>query len=146
MLDHMTSALDVRFFPLDDTHPQTDELTGRRVNFHYASGNVLQQHYRSATTITWRGVEGAFAGVEQTEETLRVFALGEERYLITWYEAGTVATVSQGTVYEGGYPVCVLADFAHLVATAAYTNPREDGGQYFVVDQARMELLPPDPA
>ncbi len=133
--------MDVRFFPLADTHPETAELVGTRANFHYASGNVLQQHYLDERHITWRGVSGAFAGVEQTEPTLRVFKVAERQYYITWYEQGTVATAAQGTVYDGGYPICVFADFGRMVATAAYTNPSEDGGQYFVVDQATIELV-----
>lgn len=133
--------MDVRFFPLADGHPRSADLVGRRANFHYASGNVLQQHWVDETTITWRGMSGDFEGVEQTEPTLRVFETGAQQYLITWYERGTVATAAHGEVFEGGYPVCVSADFEKLTATAAYTNPREDGGQYFIVDQARIELL-----
>lgn len=133
--------IDTRFFPLDCSQPRTDELTGRRVNFHYASGNVLQQYYESESSITWKGVSGAFAGVEQTEDTLHVFKVGPSRYLICWYEAATVATAEQGTVYSGGFPVAVYADFEAKIATAAYTNPSLDGGHYYTIDQATIEVL-----
>lgn len=133
--------MDLRFFPHPDAQSETDELVGKRANFHYASGNVLQQYYPDAHTMVWTGMSGDFAGVQQTEPTLRVFALGDSKYFLTWYEQGTVATAEQGTVYEDGYPVAVLADFKAMTATAAYTNPSTDGGQYYLVDQATIEPL-----
>ena len=136
-------TLDIRFFPVAGTHELTDELTGLRANFLYGSGNVLQQWYVSPDTIVWRGMSGYFVGVEQREPSLRVFKLGEKRYFSTWYEAGTVATAAHGQVFDGGYPIAVVIDLENLIATAAYTNPREDGGQYVLVDQATIEILEP---
>ncbi|GAA1949108.1 MoaF C-terminal domain-containing protein [Amycolatopsis minnesotensis] len=134
-------APDVRYFPVPGTLPLTEDLVGVRANFHYGSGNVLQQFYRDAETMVWSGIEGDFAGVRQTEPTMRVFELGAAQYFITWYEEGTVATAAHGEVFDGGYPIAVVADFGRLVATAAYTNPREDGGQYFLVDQATIRIV-----
>lgn len=131
--------MDLRYYPLEGSFEETDDLVGKRANFHYASGNVLQQYYKDAHTMVWSGVEGEFAGVEQTEPTLRMFAIGPSQYFITWYEKGTVATAEHGVFFEGGYPIAVVADFDRLIATAAYTNPTEDGGHYYLVDQARIE-------
>lgn len=136
--------MDVRFFPIDDAQPQTDELVGKCANFHYASGNVLQQEYLSESKIRWLGVSGDFEGVEQIEETLRVFHVRDQTYFITWYETGTVANAEHGVVFEGGFPVAVLADFDAMVATAAYSNPREDGGTFYTVDQATIEWVEND--
>ncbi|TDD24431.1 hypothetical protein E1287_38180 [Actinomadura sp. KC06] len=134
-------TLDMRFFPVPGTHPVSTDLVGVRANFHYGSGNVLQQHYADESTMVWTGMSGDFTGVQQTEPTLRVFKTAPAQYFITWYEAGTVATAAHGEVFDQGYPIAVMADFHRLVATAAYTNPREDGGQYFLVDQATIEIL-----
>lgn len=131
--------LDTRYFPVADTFPEVTDLIGKRANFRYGSGNVLQQYYRDERTMVWCGIEGDFVGVEQTEPTLHVFKTGPNQYFITWYEEGTVASADQGTVFSGGYPIAVIADFDRMVATAAYTNPTEDGGQYFLVDQATIE-------
>ncbi|OLZ57873.1 MoaF C-terminal domain-containing protein [Amycolatopsis keratiniphila] len=133
--------LDVRFFPVTGTHRLSTDLVGLRANFHYGSGNVLEQHYADRTTMIWTGVSGDFAGVRQKESTLRVFETGPAQYFVTWYESGTVATAAHGEIFDGGYPIAVMADFGKSVATAAYTNPREDGGQYFLVDQATIEIL-----
>jgi|GEM_PF-6272578 len=133
--------LDTRYFPVADTFPAVNDLIGKRANFRYGSGNVLQQYYRDETTMVWRGIEGDFVGVEQAEPTLHVFRIAANQYFITWYEESTVASAVQGTVFDGGYPISVIADFAHWVATAAYTNPTEDGGQYFLVDQATIEPI-----
>lgn len=132
--------VDDRFFPRTEGLQLSTDLVGKAADFHYASGNVLRQRWADGA-VTWSGVEGAFVGVEQTEPTLRVFALGEQRYLLSWFEEATVATAAQGTVYEGGFPVTVYADFAAMEATACYSNPSEDGGVYFTVDQARIEWV-----
>lgn len=133
--------MDVRFFPHPAAQQASSDLVGKCANFHYASGNVLQQEWISDTSIIWRGVSGDFTGVEQTEHTLRVFKTGEQQYLITWHEEGTVATAAQGTVYAGSYPVAVFADFKAMTATAAYSNPAEDGGVFYTVDQATIEWV-----
>jgi hypothetical protein len=133
--------MDIRYFPATGGFPETDELVGKRANFHYASGSVLQQYYKDAHTMVWSGVSGEFAGVEQSEPTLRVFKIARSQYFITWYEKGTVASAAHGEVFEGGYPIAVFADFDRRIATAAYTNPKEDGSQYYIVDQATIELV-----
>lgn len=133
--------MDLRYFPAPETFPESTDLVGKRANFHYASGHVLQQYYASADTIVWRGVRGPFEGYEQSDPTLRTFKIAEDIYYITWYEKSTVATAEHGESFEHGYPVCVVADFKRLVGTAVYTNPLPDGGQYFTVDQATIELV-----
>lgn len=134
-------TLDVRYFPINGTYEETDELTGLRAHFHYGSGNLLEQFYSAPGTMVWTGITGDFAGVEQTEPTLRVFKTGPHQYFSTWYEEGTVASAEHGQVFGGGYPISVIFDLEAKIATAAYTNPREDGGQYFLVDQATIEIL-----
>jgi MoaF C-terminal domain len=130
---------ETRYFPLDDGLRTTDELAGKCANFHYTSGEVLQQEWGRGS-ITWRGVTGARAGHEQTESTLRVFRVADGSYLITWCEDGTVAATG-GPVLPGPFPVAVLADFDTMRATAAYTNPAADGSIYHIVDQARIEWV-----
>lgn len=134
-------TLDIRYFPREGAHEETEDLAGMRAHFHYESGNVLEQFYAEPGTMVWTGVSGDFAGVSQTEPTLRVFRVGPLQYLATWYEQGTVATAAHGTVFDAGYPITVLIDLNTRMATAAYTNPTEDGGQYYLVDQARIEIL-----
>jgi hypothetical protein len=131
--------MESRFFPAAEDLESTTALAGGCANFHYASGEVLQQEW-SEEAITWRGVTGPRAGHEQTEETLRVFGLGDGRFLITWCEEGTVAS-TDAPVHPGPFPVVVCADFTNILATAAYTNPAEDGTIYHIVDQAKIEWV-----
>jgi hypothetical protein len=68
------------------------------------------------------------------------FKIAPDIYMITWCEEATIATAEQNTMWEGSYPVAVVADLKKLVATAMYINPNKDGGDDYIIDQATMEI------
>jgi molybdenum cofactor biosynthesis protein MoaF len=53
-------------------HTKSNKLTGKRIWFHYQSGETLEQYYKSDDTVVWTGIKGAFVGHSQ-EEKLYVF-------------------------------------------------------------------------
>lgn len=142
----ITSSLDVRCSFLAQGHAETSELVGRRINFHHASGNVMQQYWVDAHTTIISAItvkfppfmaDGFVAGGSQAEQAVRTFKLAEHQYLIAFYEAGGMGDRDP----IPGYPVSIVADFARMIAMAVFVCPREDGGLYHVIDQARMEVL-----
>ena len=69
-----------------------------------------------------------------------IFEIAPDIYFITWCEEATIATTDQGTMYDGAYPVFVVADLNRLIATAVYINPNVTGGDDYIIDQARLEI------
>lgn len=124
-------------------HPQghglTEELAGRAVRLHYQSGHVLEQHWQTADQVLWKGVEGALTGHQQTE-SYRMLKISEGIFLITWMEAGTVATNSSEDA-EGPWLTDAVLDFNKMMATASWVGPLDAGGVEYVLDQARMEEI-----
>ena len=123
----------------DFAQPSTDKLLGKRVWYYYESGETLEHHYLENNGIVWKGIEGTFKGYEQ-EDRYYAFEIAKDIYYIIWCEETTIATSEQDVQHEGAYPVCVVADFAKKIATAAYVNPDESGKDEFIIDQARLEM------
>ncbi|WP_448950042.1 MoaF-related domain-containing protein [Labrys neptuniae] len=126
---------------LGSAHPRTDDLTGKSVRLTYASGHVLEQHWKPNNTVLWRGVSGPLTGYEQTE-TYEAFKIAQDIYLICWIEKSTAA-VAEGGQIQGTWLTDVILDFRTMHATASWTGPTLDGGSEHVLDQATMEFCPP---
>lgn len=119
-------------------HPETDELDGKKIRYHYESGLTYDQEYQKGT-ITWTGVEGPHVGYSQTEEKV-VYKIADNIYFITWFEKETRPS-STGETRGEGFIISIVVDLKKMVATASYNEPVEEGGQKWMLDKAWIEYV-----
>ena len=124
---------------LPQGHSLTEDLAGKAVRLHYGSGHVLEQHWQTESQMLWKGIEGALQGHQQIEKYYAV-KITEGIYLITWLEAGTVAT-TEGEDIQGPWLTDVVLDFNRMLATASWMGPTNDNRIEYVLDQAEMEYI-----
>jgi hypothetical protein len=122
----------------DIGHSETSDLDGMKIRYHYASGVSYDHDYQDGK-ISWAGVAGPHEGYSQTEKYV-AFEVAQKIYFLTWYERETrPSTASENQ--KDGYNVAIVLDLNRMVATASYNEPLEDGGQKWILDKARLDIL-----
>ena len=119
-------------------HPETSDLDGKKIRYHYASGVIYDHHYQNGK-ITWTGVAGPHEGYSQTEK-YAAFEVAQKIYFLTWYERETRPSAASEN-QKDGYNVAIVLDLNKMVATASYNEPLGGGGQKWILDKARLDIL-----
>lgn len=119
-------------------HPETEDLDGKKIRYHYESGLTYDQEYQKGT-ITWTGVDGPHIGYSQTEKK-SVHKIADNIYFITWFEKETRPSSTSEDRSEG-FIISIVADLNKMIATASYNEPVEEGGQKWMLDKAWIEYV-----
>ncbi len=119
-------------------HPETDDLDGKKIRYHYESGLSYDQEYQKGT-ITWTGIEGPHVGYSQTEKKV-AYKVADNIYFLAWFEKETRPSATAEMRSEG-FNIAITIDLSKMVATAIYNEPIEGGGQKWVRDGAWLEYV-----
>ncbi len=119
-------------------HPETDELDGKKIRFHYESGLSYDQEYQKGI-VTWTGVEGPHTGYSQTENK-KAYKVADNIYFLGWYEKETRPSATAEMQSEG-FVMAFSIDLSKMIATAIYNEPLEGGGQKWMCDGAWLEYV-----
>jgi hypothetical protein len=119
-------------------HPETDELDGKKIRYHYESGMTYDQEYQKGIII-WTGIEGPHVGYGQTEKKV-VYKVADNIYFLAWFEQETRPSATAEKRSEG-FNIAIVADLNKMIATAIYNEPVEGGGQKWMRDKAWLEFL-----
>ncbi len=137
---------DVRVYQLEHGHALSSDLAGRTFRFTHTSGNVMEQKWLDHRKTLLRAVtvkfppflaESFVAGGDHAEQEAYAFELGDDQYLIGFYEAAGMGDLDP----IPGYPVSLIIDFSSYSVMAAFVCPREGGGLYHVIDQGTFEEI-----
>ena len=119
-------------------HPETDDLDGKKIRFHYESGLTYDQAYQKKT-ITWTGIDGPHVGYSQTERKA-VYKISDNIYFLTWFEKETRPSAT-GENRSEGFTIGIVLDLNRMAATASYNEPVEGGDQKWILDKAWLEYV-----
>ena len=119
-------------------HPETDDLDGKKIRYHYESGMTYDQEYQKGIII-WTGIEGVHVGYGQTERKV-VYKLADNIYFLGWFEQETRPSTT-AEIRSEGFNVVIAIDLNKMVATAIYNEPIEGGGQKWMRDGAWLEYV-----
>ena len=88
-------------------HPETDDLDGKKIRYHYESGLTYDQAYQKGT-ITWTGVDVPHVGYSQNEKKA-VYKVADNTYFLTWFEKETRPSAT-GENRSEGFTIAIVLD------------------------------------